>query len=41
MAGEARDEARTIPAAIKRVMIAVFTIYFTLPWVALSALPVR
>jgi basic amino acid/polyamine antiporter, APA family len=41
MAGEARDEARTIPAAIKRVMIAVFTIYFTLPWIALSALPVR
>src|SRR5687768_13709456 len=40
MAGEARDEAQTIPAAIKRVMIAVFTIYFTLPWVALSALPV-
>jgi APA family basic amino acid/polyamine antiporter len=41
MAGEARDEAHTIPAAIKRVMIAVFTIYFTLPWIALSALPVR
>src|SRR3712207_7932309 len=41
MAGEARGEARTIPAAIKRVMIAVFTIYFTLPWIALSALPVR
>ena len=41
MAGEARDEARTIPASIKRVMIAVFTIYFTLPWIALSALPVR
>ena len=40
MAGEARDEAKTIPAAIKRVMIAVFTIYFTLPWIALSALPV-
>ena len=41
MAGEARDAARTIPAAIRRVMIAVFTIYFTLPWIALSALPVR
>src|SRR3712207_9597072 len=41
MAGEARGEARTIPSAIKRVMIAVFAIYFTLPWVALSALPVR
>src|ERR671914_204952 len=41
MAGEARDEARTIPSSIKRVMVAVFAIYFTLPWVALSALPVR
>jgi APA family basic amino acid/polyamine antiporter len=41
MAGEARDHARTIPGAIKRVMIAVFTIYFTLPWIAVSALPVR
>jgi basic amino acid/polyamine antiporter, APA family len=41
MAGEARDHAKTIPAAIKRVMLAVFTIYFTLPWIALSALPVR
>jgi APA family basic amino acid/polyamine antiporter len=41
MAGEARDEAKTIPVAIKRVMIAVFAIYFTLPWVALSALPVE
>src|SRR5918999_1089891 len=41
MAGEARDEARTIPSSIKRVMIAVFAIYFTLPWIALSALPVR
>jgi APA family basic amino acid/polyamine antiporter len=41
MAGEARDEAKTIPASIKRVMVAVFAIYFTLPWVALSALPVE
>jgi APA family basic amino acid/polyamine antiporter len=41
MAGEARDEAKTIPSSIKRVMIAVFAIYFTLPWVALSALPVE
>jgi basic amino acid/polyamine antiporter, APA family len=41
MAGEAREEATTIPASIKRVMIAVFAIYFTLPWIALSALPVR
>ena len=41
MAGEARDSDTTIPAAIKRVMIAVFAIYFTLPIVALSALPVE
>src|SRR3712207_2799921 len=40
MAEEARDESRTIPAAINRVRLAVFTIYFTLPAVALSALPV-
>jgi APA family basic amino acid/polyamine antiporter len=41
MAEEARDEVRTIPAAIKRVAIAVFAIYFTLPAVALVALPVQ
>ena len=41
MAGEARDEDTTIPASIKRVMYAVFAIYFTLPLIALSALPVR
>ncbi len=41
MAGEARDPDTTIPAAIKRVMIAVFAIYFTLPLIALSALPVE
>jgi APA family basic amino acid/polyamine antiporter len=41
MAEEAKDEARTIPAAISRVRLAVFAIYFTLPAVALSALPVR
>ena len=40
MAEEARDEVKTIPAAIKRVAIAVFAIYFTLPAVALVALPV-
>src|SRR3954470_17099968 len=40
MAEEARDETRTIPAAIKRVVIAVFAIYAALPAVALSALPV-
>ena len=41
MAGEARDQDTTIPAAIKRVMFAVFAIYFTLPLIALSALPVE
>jgi APA family basic amino acid/polyamine antiporter len=41
MAEEARDEAKTIPAAINRVVIAVFAIYAALPAVALSALPVR
>ncbi|MGI8411248.1 MAG: amino acid permease [Solirubrobacteraceae bacterium] len=41
MAEEAKDEARTIPAAINRVVIAVFIIYAALPAVALSALPVR
>src|SRR4051794_418197 len=40
MSEEARDEARTVPAAINRVRVAVFAIYFTLPAVALSALPV-
>ena len=32
---------KTIPSAINRVRIAVFAIYFTLPAVALSALPVQ
>lgn len=41
MAEEARDEARTIPAAINRVVVAVFAIYAALPAVALSALPVE
>jgi APA family basic amino acid/polyamine antiporter len=41
MAEEAKDEAHTIPAAIKGVVLAVFAIYATLPAVALSALPVR
>src|SRR4051794_18904417 len=40
MAEEAKDEAKTIPEAIKRVVIAVFAIYALLPAVALSALPV-
>ncbi|MEA2272654.1 MAG: basic amino acid/polyamine antiporter, family, partial [Solirubrobacteraceae bacterium] len=41
MAEEARDEEHTIPAAINRVVIAVFAIYAALPVVALSALPVH
>ena len=41
LAEEARDETKTIPIAINRVRIAVFAIYFTLPAVALSALPVE
>src|SRR2546421_5181385 len=41
MAEEARDQERTIPRAINRVVIAVFAIYAALPAVALSALPVR
>ena len=41
LAEEARDPRRTIPASIRLVAIAVFAIYFTLPLVALSALPVH
>jgi APA family basic amino acid/polyamine antiporter len=41
MAEEAKDETKTIPAAINRVVIAVFAIYALLPMVALSALPVH
>jgi basic amino acid/polyamine antiporter, APA family len=41
MAEEARDAGTTVPAAISRVRGAVFAIYFTLPAVALSALPVE
>jgi APA family basic amino acid/polyamine antiporter len=40
MAEEAKDETKTIPKAINRVVIAVFVIYAALPAVALSALPV-
>lgn len=40
MSEEAKDYARTVPAAISRVRIAVFAIYLTLPSIALSALPV-
>ncbi len=41
LAEEARDPARSIPASIRLVAIAVFAIYFTLPLIALSALPVK
>jgi basic amino acid/polyamine antiporter, APA family len=41
MSEEAKDYAHTIPSAIARVRLAVFAIYFTLPAVALSALPVK
>jgi APA family basic amino acid/polyamine antiporter len=40
LAEEARDPRRTIPGSIRLVAVAVFAIYFTLPLVALSALPV-
>jgi basic amino acid/polyamine antiporter, APA family len=40
LAEEARDPVRSIPASIKLVAAAVFAIYFTMPLVALSALPV-
>src|SRR4249919_3294740 len=38
---EARDPPRDIPRSIRLVSIAVFAIYFTLPLIALSALPVH
>jgi basic amino acid/polyamine antiporter, APA family len=41
LAEEARDPVRTIPSSIRLVAIAVFAIYFTLPLIALSALPVH
>jgi basic amino acid/polyamine antiporter, APA family len=41
LAEEARDPPRDIPRAISWVAIAVFAIYFTLPLIALSALPVQ
>ena len=41
LAEEARDPSRSIPASIRLVAFAVFAIYFTLPLVALSALPVE
>jgi len=41
LAEEARDPPRDIPRSIKWVAGAVFAIYFTLPLIALSALPVQ
>jgi len=41
LAEEARDPVRSIPASIKLVAAAVFAIYFTMPLIALSALPVE
>jgi APA family basic amino acid/polyamine antiporter len=41
LAEEARDPLRSIPRAISWVAVAVFAIYFTLPFIALSALPVH
>ncbi|MGH2933479.1 MAG: amino acid permease [Gaiellaceae bacterium] len=38
---EARDPVRSIPRSISMVAIAVFAIYFTLPMIALSAMPVH
>ncbi len=40
LAEEARDPLRAVPRAIRWVAIAVFAIYFTLPTIALTALPV-
>ena len=41
LAEEVRDPVRSVPNAYKLVAGAVFAIYFTLPWVALSAMPVE
>jgi len=41
LAEETRDPVRSIPNAIRLVAAAVFAIYFTLPLIALSAMPVR
>ena len=41
LAEEARDPTRTVPRSYQLTAIAVFTIYFTLPAIALSALPVE
>jgi APA family basic amino acid/polyamine antiporter len=41
LAEEARDPARNVPRAYLLTAIAVFAIFFTLPAIALSALPVK
>jgi APA family basic amino acid/polyamine antiporter len=41
LAEEVRDPVRSVPRAYKLVALAVFAIFFTLPFVALSALPVQ
>ncbi len=41
LAEEVRDPVRSVPQAYKLVALAVFGIFFTLPFVALSALPVE
>jgi APA family basic amino acid/polyamine antiporter len=41
LAEEARDPTRSVPQAYRWVAGAVFAIYFTLPLVALSAMPVK
>ena len=41
LAEEAREPQESVPNAYKLVALAVFAIYFTLPLVALSALPVK
>src|SRR6185436_15585040 len=41
LAEEAREPEESVPNAYKLVAVAVFAIYFTLPLIALSALPVK
>ena len=41
LAEETRDPEKNIPSSIRLVALAVFAIYFTLPAIALSALPVK
>jgi APA family basic amino acid/polyamine antiporter len=41
LAEEVRDPVRNVPRAYRFVAFAVFAIYFTLPFIALSALPVE